>query len=49
VCGNKDLSKFRDGTAYTNVQRYRLYQCPCGHWVRGNKKLIDATQTRTAR
>jgi hypothetical protein len=49
VCGNKDLSKFRDGTAYTNVQRYRLYQCPCGHWVRGNKKLIDATQTRSAR
>ena len=49
VCGNKDLSKFRDGTSYANVQRYRLYQCPCGHWVRGNKKLQDATQTRTAR
>jgi len=48
VCGNKDLSKFRDGTAHTNVQRYRRYQCTCGHWVRGNKKLLNATQTRTA-
>lgn len=49
VCGNKDISKFREGTAFTNVQRYRLYQCPCGHWIRGNKKLQDATQTRSAR
>jgi DNA polymerase elongation subunit (family B) len=49
VCGNKDLSKFRAGTSYANVQRYRMYQCPCGHWVRGTKKLQDATQTRSAR
>ena len=49
VCGNKDLSKFRAGTSYANVQKYRMYQCPCGHWVRGTKKLQDATQTRSAR
>lgn len=49
-CGNKDLSKNRDGTAYANVQRYRLYQCPeCGTWVRGNKKLANPTETRQAR
>jgi len=49
VCGNKDLSKFRAGTSYANVQRYRMYQCTCGHCVRGTKKLQDATQTRSAR
>lgn len=49
-CGEKDISRHNRGEAYANVQRYRAYQCPkCGHHIRGNKKLQDATQTRTYR
>jgi len=49
-CGNKDISRYVQAEAYTNVQRYRAYQCPkCGAHIRGNRKLQDPTQTRTYR
>lgn len=49
-CGHADISKHRTGTAHTNVQRYRAYECPkCGVHIRGNKKLLDPTETRVSR
>lgn len=49
-CGEKDISRHNRGEAYANVQRYRAFSCPrCGHHIRGNKKLQDATQTRSYR
>jgi DNA polymerase elongation subunit (family B) len=45
ACGGTKLR--RDGTAFAFVTSYRLYQClGCGAWVRGTKKLQDATETR---
>lgn len=47
-CGGTKL--VRDGTAHAFVTSYRLYQCKnCTAWVRGTKKLQDATQTRPMR
>ena len=49
-CGNSDLSKNREGEAFTYVQRYRAYRCPkCQTWLRGNKRLQDPVQTRIYR
>lgn len=49
-CGNENVSTNRQGEAFANVQRYAAYQCvKCGAWIRGNRKLQDATQTRTYR
>lgn len=49
-CGNKDISRHDSGFAYTQVQRYRAYQCPkCGAHIRGNRRLQDPTQTRSYR
>lgn len=49
-CGHKDVSRNRQGTARANVTQYRQYKCPkCSTWIRGNKKLVDPTQTRVSR
>lgn len=48
-CGAKDVLKNRQGTAHTQVQRYRQYQCKCGTWVRSTQKLADPTLTRISR
>lgn len=49
-CGHKNLSTSPNGEAFTYVQRYRAYVCPrCGAHIRGNRKLQDATQTRSYR
>lgn len=48
-CGAADVSKNRQGTAHTMVQQYRQYQCKCGAWIRGTKKLKDPTSTRISR
>lgn len=49
-CGHKNISNSRTGEAFTYVQRYRAYVCPrCGHHIRGNRRLQNATQTRTYR
>lgn len=49
-CGHKGISSNRNGTAFTNVNSYPRYQCPnCGKWIRGQKKISDATATRAAR
>ncbi|MDR6268904.1 MULTISPECIES: ribonuclease H-like domain-containing protein [Bacillati] len=46
-CGGKRLR--RDGTTHAFVTSYRLYEClNCHAWIRGTKKLQDATTTRPA-
>lgn len=49
-CGNSDISRNRQGEAFTFVQKYKAFQCPkCQAWLRGNKRLQNPVQTRSYR
>ncbi|CAH1193851.1 DnaQ-like exonuclease [Brevibacterium phage Rousseau] len=49
-CGYDSIANNPTGEAYANVTRYKSFQCEkCGSHIRGNKKLIDPTATRTYR
>lgn len=49
-CGHGALIHHSDRTIRTAVQQYRAFECPnCGHHVRGNIRLRNPVQTRTAR
>lgn len=49
TCGHKALIHESDRTIKTNVQQYRAFRCPkCGHQIRGNVKLRNPIQTRSA-
>lgn len=49
-CGHEDVTRHRDGDAYTPASKFRRYQCPeCGTWIRGTRRLGDTTKTRPIR
>ena len=49
-CGNSDISRNRQGEAFTFVQKYKAFQCPkCQAWLRGNVRLQNPVQTRSYR
>lgn len=49
-CGHTDVSRGRDGEAFTYVQKYRAYQCPkCQTWLRGTTRLQNPVKTRSYR
>ena len=49
-CGEADVSRDIKGEAFTNTQRYPMYQCrSCGTWIRSTRKLNNSTKTRVVR
>ena len=43
ACGGSSLT--RRGWAFTKTQKYRRYQCDCGHWCRGRYTHLENKET----